>query len=168
MYIYNHVVFDKHTFPYQSGVDFSSVQESCSFQIPSSDSSNDVASHSMIQAFSAPSQVSDFPNFSTSQVPFTSSPTVLPDSLPSTSLSPSNNNLNSLSPSLPSHTLPLSQPPGHSMITRSKAGIFKLKTYLAALLSTPTEPISVCQALADPKWFQAMKEKYNSLQANKT
>lgn len=54
-------------------------------------------------------------------------------------------------------------PPDHSMIMRSKAGIFKPKTYLVTLLSTPTEPTSVCQALPDPKWFQAIKEEYGSL-----
>lgn len=49
------------------------------------------------------------------------------------------------------------------MIIRSKAGIFKPKTYLIALLTKPLEPTSIAQALADSKWFQAIQEEYNAL-----
>lgn len=77
--------------------------------------------------------------------------------------SPTNDRLNFSPHSSQPDTLPLPQPPDHSMIMRSKAGIFKPKTYLVTLLSTPTEPTSVCQALPDPKWFQAIKEEYGSL-----
>ena len=54
------------------------------------------------------------------------------------------------------------------MITRPKAKIFKPKTFLAALLAEPTELAVVAQALAYPKWFNAMKKEFNSLQANQT
>ena len=54
------------------------------------------------------------------------------------------------------------------MITRSKAGIFKPKTYITALLAQPSEPNSVTQALQDPKWFNAMHEEFKALQANQT
>ena len=54
------------------------------------------------------------------------------------------------------------------MITRSKAGIFKPKSYLAALLAIPSEPTSVSVALSNPKWFKAMQEEYQALQNNHT
>ena len=52
------------------------------------------------------------------------------------------------------------------MITRYKVGIFKPKTYLVALLASPLEPTSVMQALTNPKWYKAMQEEYNALQAS--
>lgn len=67
-----------------------------------------------------------------------------------------------------SHHFSPPQPSDHLMIARPKAKIFKPKTFLAALLAEPTEPASVAQALAYPKWFNAMKEEFNSLQANQT
>ena len=42
----------------------------------------------------------------------------------------------------------------HSMVTRSKAGIFKPKSYLA--VTQELEPTSVKVALSDPRWKQAM------------
>ena len=44
---------------------------------------------------------------------------------------------------------------GHPMITRSKAGICKLKSYLSTLLAQPSKPTSVSQALSHPMWFKA-------------
>ncbi|KAH9751748.1 retrovirus-related pol polyprotein from transposon RE1 [Citrus sinensis] len=71
------------------------------------------------------------------------------------------------------HTQPQTQPsltPGiqntHSMVTRSKAGVFKPKTYLAAVQEL--EPHSVKAALADSKWRQAMQDEYEALQKNET
>lgn len=83
------------------------------------------------------------------------------------SVSPINNIHNSSTPSLP-RSLPLPRPSSHCMVTTSKAGICKPKIYLAAVLSTPKEPTSVVQALADPRWFKAMREEFDSIQANKT
>ena len=54
----------------------------------------------------------------------------------------------------------------YSMVTRSKAGVFKPKTYLAAVQEL--EPHSVKTALADPKWRQAMQDEYEALQKNET
>ena len=54
------------------------------------------------------------------------------------------------------------------MITRSKAGIFKPKIYLSALLAQKSEPTSVSQALSDPMWYKAMQEKYLALKTNHT
>lgn len=42
-----------------------------------------------------------------------------------------------------SSPLPLPQPSSYPMVIRSKASTFKPKTYLAALLSTPIELISI-------------------------
>lgn len=47
------------------------------------------------------------------------------------------------------------------MITKSKAGIFKPKTFLAV-------PINVKAALVDPRWHLAMKEEFEALQRNNT
>ena len=54
------------------------------------------------------------------------------------------------------------------MITKSKAGIFKPKSYLADLLAKPSEPTSITQAISDPKWFKAMQEEYQALISNDT
>lgn len=47
------------------------------------------------------------------------------------------------------------------MITRSKAGIFKPKVYIAALIHK--EPNTIQEALSDSRWLQAMKEDNNAL-----
>ncbi|KAH9741041.1 retrovirus-related pol polyprotein from transposon RE2 [Citrus sinensis] len=54
----------------------------------------------------------------------------------------------------------------HSMTTRSKAGVFKPKTYLT--VAQELEPSSVKAALADSKWQQAMHEEFDALQKNQT
>lgn len=43
----------------------------------------------------------------------------------------------------PPHVIPAAPPVGHPTITISKAGVFKLKSYIAALLATPSEPTYV-------------------------
>lgn len=52
------------------------------------------------------------------------------------------------------------------MVTRSKAGIFRPKSYLA--VTHDLEPSSVKVALASPHWSQAMKEEFEALQKNNT
>ncbi|KAH9725617.1 retrovirus-related pol polyprotein from transposon RE1 [Citrus sinensis] len=54
----------------------------------------------------------------------------------------------------------------HPMLTRSKAGVFKPKTYLA--VTQHLEPHSVKAALADFKWKQAMQVEFDALQKNST
>lgn len=54
------------------------------------------------------------------------------------------------------------------MIPRSKADIYKPKSYIATLLTTPSEPTLVSQALTDPKWYKVMQEEFQALQANNT
>lgn len=49
------------------------------------------------------------------------------------------------------------------MVTRSKSGIFKPKTFLAHF-----EPCTVAEALQDANWRQAMMEEFQALQANNT
>lgn len=46
--------------------------------------------------------------------------------------------------------------------------MFKPKTYVAVLLTTPLEPTSIAQTLADPKWFKAIQKEFTSLKANQT
>ncbi|KAH9682619.1 retrovirus-related pol polyprotein from transposon RE1 [Citrus sinensis] len=89
-----------------------------------------------------------------------------------------------LSPASESHSLPHSvhsqsldqlsrssnsSPPvisTHPMVTRSKAGIYKPKTYL--VVSQDLEPSNVKTALTDPRWYSAMKEEFEALQRNQT
>ena len=52
------------------------------------------------------------------------------------------------------------------MITRSKAGIFKPKVYIAVL--EHKEPDTVHEALHDPNWFAAMKNEFDALTRNNT
>lgn len=54
----------------------------------------------------------------------------------------------------------------HHMITRSKVGIFKPKVYTTIL--THKEPVTVQEALNDPKWLKAMKDEYDALISNGT
>nr|KYP60411.1 hypothetical protein KK1_022816 [Cajanus cajan] len=49
------------------------------------------------------------------------------------------------------------------MIIRSKSGIFKPTVFIVE-----TEPSTVALAIQDPKWFNAMKEKYLALTRNQT
>lgn len=52
------------------------------------------------------------------------------------------------------------------MVTRSKAGVFKPKTYLA--IAQELEPQSVKATLADFKWRKAIQDEFEALQKNKT
>lgn len=54
------------------------------------------------------------------------------------------------------------------MIPRSKAGIYKPKSYIATLLTTQSKPTSISQALTDLKWYKAMQKEFQALQANNT
>lgn len=94
----------------------------------------------------------------------TSAPTLSPASI-------FNSTQISFVPQFPTHSesTPRQPPPTiatHPMITRAKAGIFKPKTYLAAIQDL--EPSSVKTALQDSRWFLAMKEEFEALQRNQT
>jgi hypothetical protein len=58
------------------------------------------------------------------------------------------------------------------MVTRSKAGIYKLNPKYAHFASTTTTlspiPRSVREALKDDNWRRAMQEEYDALNRNKT
>lgn len=158
--ISNHVVFYEPSFPFESGVQFSSSSSSCSSQY----SLEFVNEHSIsplihfpfpqtaVQPDSSPSSSSASANDSASNPPSFSS---LKQSLPP----------RQLSPNIQSH-----QPiQGHHMITRSKAGIFKPKlAYVVNCHFENSEPSSVSAALKNPVWFQAIKEEYKALIDNKT
>ena len=136
-YISNHVVFDEKSFSYVPGLDFSSV--TISSQIDSvlqSDSEYPSVIH--LQAPLAATSASD------SAAPVSISPQVFSQHSPlllvsttNTSNHTSNSSPNSYSPlrNSPPHILPAPPSIGHSMITRSKNGIFKPKSYLSALLA---------------------------------
>lgn len=52
------------------------------------------------------------------------------------------------------------------MITRSKAGIFKLQVYTGVLEHKELD--TVHKALHDPNWFAAMKDEFDALTRNNT
>lgn len=52
------------------------------------------------------------------------------------------------------------------MITRSKSGIYKPKTFISVIQDL--EPTSVKEALVDQKWYMAIKDEYSALQRNET
>jgi len=54
----------------------------------------------------------------------------------------------------------------HPMVVRSKASIFKPKTFHTKLHSPI--PITVHDTLTSPPWLQAMHDKYNALISNQT
>lgn len=170
VYISNHVIFYETSFPYIVGSNFSSIIQSYN---ASDSTSTSTPSHTVffvpeIQAPLATTPTDDHPNISSSVIDEKSL------SLSSyVDQSPINTNQNTPPiTSSPSHSPPYILPPpppiGHPMITRSKAGIYKPKSYLASLFAKPTEPTSVSQALTNQKWFQAMQSEYQALQANNT
>ncbi|KAH9686754.1 Disease resistance protein [Citrus sinensis] len=161
IYISNHVTFDESCFPFQSGVDFSSVTHSCSSSDSSSQSSSVCPLIQLDITKSSSSTAADlgFSLFS----PSSSSQTLIQSPLPTVSspTEPSTSLVHHLTPPLPSST-------GHPMVTRSKAGIFKPKAYLTTPPTKPTEPTTVSKALQDPTWHQAMTDEYQALLHNHT
>ncbi|KAL4340626.1 hypothetical protein GQ457_08G015400 [Hibiscus cannabinus] len=61
-----------------------------------------------------------------------------------------------------------SQQHGHSMITRSKAGIYKPKVYLTGMSDEKVEPTTIQEALLSPEWKEAVMAEFNALQKNVT
>ncbi|KAL2485872.1 Uncharacterized protein Adt_30628 [Abeliophyllum distichum] len=59
---------------------------------------------------------------------------------------------------------------GHHMLTRSKAGMIKPRTYTTAMLHSldEMEPINLEEAQKSEKWCKAMKEEYDALIKNQT
>ena len=55
----------------------------------------------------------------------------------------------------------------HPMITRSKAGVFKPKTYTTTV-SYAHEPVSLKVALSSSSWLPAMQDEYRALLQNRT
>ena len=168
-YISNHVVFYEKSFPYVPGLDFSSVSMSSQTDsVLQSDYENSSVIH--LQTPLAATSASD------SAAPVSISPRVFSQHSPLISNSTTNTSNHTSNSSFHSSSLRNSPPHivlapsfiGHSMIPRSKNGIFKPKAYLSALLAQPSEPTSVTQALTDPQWLQAMQEEFQALQTNHT
>ncbi|RVW13483.1 Retrovirus-related Pol polyprotein from transposon TNT 1-94 [Vitis vinifera] len=152
VYISRHVVFAETTFPFQA----LSLPSQQSYHIP------------VTPTFPLPPSPILFP-------PTTSSPLATPSELAPTSPPASSLSLPPLiqvpfvdeaaetpTTSLQDSTAPI---PGHPMITRSKSGICKKKTYLTSLT---IEPRTVKQALQDPNWKIAMEQEYQALLKNQT
>lgn len=80
-------------------------------------------------------------------------------------LVPNESNLNNDKPETPQE-----KPIGHPVITRSKAGIFKPKIYLAKWEQKDIELLPSCtaQALANKSWNKAMEDEFKALQLNNT
>lgn len=164
VYISNHVTFDENSFTCESGADFSSLSSSCqSTKNYKSSFNSSVPSVTQLQAPLAASSEHH------QNVHHSDAPTPSPNSTP-LYFSDNSNSASSSSPphNSPPHTLPQPASTGHPMITRSKAGIFKPKIYLLALLAQKSEPTSVSQALSDPMWYKAMQEEYLALKTNHT
>lgn len=121
IYISNHVIINENTFSFESGVDFSSSSNSCSFSL----------SPSVISSFTLPlRQLADQLDNSQPQS------SAAFDSLLLT-IEPHTPNLTPVTISSIHYLSPLTlYVTGHFMLTRSKAGIFKPKrAYLATCLS---------------------------------
>ncbi|XP_070672688.1 retrovirus-related Pol polyprotein from transposon RE1 isoform X1 [Malus domestica] len=163
IYISRHVVFDEHSYPFQS------------LQISSSSSGSSSSTSSSFLDLHFHKHFSSSPNASTSSAPRCSSaPTSITtqhssshqtvDTSPNCSSSVSISD-SSLLPLQPSH-LPISANT-HPMITRSKAGIFKTRAYAATKHPLPVDldfvPSTYLQASKHAHWRAAMQVEYNAL-----
>lgn len=152
------MLFFVHSFPCVASTYFSSVQAS---YLPNSFTKSD----SKFSSLSIPSSFIQFQallkvTLATDSVALTSqSPQVQsqPFDFDHFSLQSSSNFASYHSPphNSPPHILPAPQLAGHPMITRSKARICKLKSYISTLLSQRFEPTFVSQVLSHPMWFKA-------------
>lgn len=146
--------FFENSFPYVSGSYFSFVTQSCTSTDTVSSSSTIFAPYFIhfpilqlpLQPFSISglSEPSSTPHREVN-TPYSSSPDINSQTQQMSDIQPLN-----YTQSLP-HIIHAAPPVGHPMITISKAGIFKLKSYIAALLATPSEPTSVSQVIYNPK-----------------
>ncbi|KAL5804239.1 hypothetical protein ACOSQ3_031039 [Xanthoceras sorbifolium] len=168
IYLSRHVIFHEHDLPYQSL--FSSSQ---SVHIPPSSSLPISFLHSISPTVicsttpsSVPSSASQYYHNHYVSASSSASPTAPPSVSVSPSTAPSSNN----SPTIPQ---PAPIPSNtHPMITRSKLGIFKPKSYSASCSPicclSESEPRSVKAAIQHSHWLAAMKVEYNALLQNRT
>ena len=70
------------------------------------------------------------------------------------------------SPSLPPIQTDTGSTNKHSMTTRSKAGIFKPKSFMSHVSNTPPIPTSIKEIVSSPPWLQAMTDEYTHLVLN--
>nr|GFB19471.1 ribonuclease H-like domain-containing protein [Tanacetum cinerariifolium] len=111
-------------------------------------------------------------------LPYHSSTPILPqpDTLPSHSSTPilTSAQTQSHAQTVNSHTPILinnssKSMPTHPMVTRAKAGIFKLlERMICHVTTTSTIPRSHVHALRDPNWKEVMLDEYNALITNET
>ncbi|KAH9714566.1 retrovirus-related pol polyprotein from transposon RE2 [Citrus sinensis] len=181
-YIARHVVFYENLFHYSSDSAFPSNSSNSCSNLPFTSQQVYHLSTLLISPISYDSNYynhdSARPTSSTSHHsgnsaynidPHSSSQTVQPHTEPEPYTSPHDQISPNTIPfiSSPEHTQHITTPVNsHSMITRSKAGIFKLKLYNVTLVHK--EPESIKEAMENPKWFATMKDEYNALMDNKT
>uniref|UniRef100_A0A803P4A9 Integrase catalytic domain-containing protein n=1 Tax=Cannabis sativa TaxID=3483 RepID=A0A803P4A9_CANSA len=140
------------------------ISQSTNTFSPSATENNNAAATTQQLQHAQPEATPDPPS---SPIPETHHPTPIP-------LNPTALPSDPCPPILPEPSLPQSLPANqHPMQTRSKSGIHKPKAYLSthhplpeSLL--PTEPTSLKQALADPKWHAAMTLENQALIRNHT
>lgn len=159
VYIFCHVIFNEDSFPFnnllsslsQSVFSFSSLSVPLSIILP-------FISLSIPTFPSIPSSFS-YPPSTSNTCPLIVAPTSLPHSsvvdLPI--------------PSVDTNLITSSQTRNiHSMVTRSKVGIYKPKLLLSVSIGPLIEPTSFHQVVQDPSLNQAMELEFATLQHNKT
>ena len=148
MFVARHVVFNETEFPYKELF-----------------LKHSISPVSNVDVFSSPVQFSFLQ--SSAQVDSSnvesSSPNFHPAMSPPSSSSSAQTSHSSHPSAEPTHSSSL---PSHPMITRAKAGIFKPKSYLAAIENL--EPASVKSALHDPKWFHATNKEFDLMLCKET
>lgn len=176
--IARNIVFDEKEFPYSSDPSFSGHSKSQIIHTPyyymqpltvpcvSSDfiSSTYVEPNlSSQEQAPTPSQVNDYVEIIPENLETETSPLHTNTTLEN--LVPNESNLNNDKPEPPQE-----KPMGHPVITRSKAGIFKPKIYLAKWEQKDIELLPSCtaQALANKSWNKAMEDEFKALQLNNT
>jgi hypothetical protein len=176
-YLSKHVIFDEDSFPDRDQTiaqlpskvnaqgDASFLPVSLPFEclLPVEPNSNTTAT-SLEQSPSPTSPAAtNHPSPSTSNPPTISNPT-------EQSLSPEVIFVTTSSP-IPTTSSSLN-PPGHTMVTRSRIGSLKPKTFhefhLYHTKLVDVEPVSYCQAATDSRWMEAMQQEFDALLSNQT
>lgn len=180
IYVTRHATFHENTFPYKTfsltPVTSSPVPQSSaklfvlapsqtnSTSTPTITTSN---THSMTPSPS-PATSASHPNYQNisqdmSNPPDSPRPST---SQPLTHVSPTSTLSPRLQTSHPSHPIPLNT---HSMVTRSKVGIFKPKVYLSTASCSSSEvPSDIHTAMASECWQAAIRDELQALARNNT
>ena len=175
IYTFQHVIFDELKFPYQIAFVISSAPDTnvSTTLRPSIPLVTPHAPHANVQ-FNASAPIASIHNDTNVHRSNVSAPVSVTSAVPNAefALQPAPSDSQPPIAVMPSDVQPsprVSKPKPstrglqHPMVTRSKDGIFKPKVYVAE-----TEPSTAKKALLDPKWHQAMQDKYATLMKNNT